>query len=67
MTSEVWQASALDKNAAFPDIIELANGNFIVAWQQQGGLAFREFGTNLRPIESTPTRSPVPRAVSCRT
>ncbi|HMR54527.1 MAG TPA: calcium-binding protein [Amaricoccus sp.] len=51
----VWQASTGDKNAAFPEIIELANGNFVVAWQQQGGLAFREFGTDLRPIEGAPT------------
>jgi len=51
----VWQASALDKNAAFPEIVELANGNFVVAWQQDGGLAFREFGAGLTPIESTAT------------
>ena len=54
-TTGVWQASALDKNAAFPEIVELANGNFVVAWQQDGGLAFREFGTDLTPIESTAT------------
>ena len=53
--TSVWQASTGDKGAAFPEIVELANGNFVVVWQQQGGLAFREFGTNLTPVETTPT------------
>jgi len=32
--------------AAFPDVIELQGGNFVVAWQQANGIAFRSYFGN---------------------
>lgn len=52
--------SATNVNAAFPDIVELADGNFVVAWQQNGGIAFRRFSGNGIAVDA----SPVPIASS---
>lgn len=41
--------SASNVNAAFPDIIELQGGSFVVAWQQDGGIAFRQYIGNGTP------------------
>jgi Ca2+-binding RTX toxin-like protein len=41
-------------NAAFPDVIELAGGSFVVAWQQADGIAFRQYIGN-----GIPTGGPV--------
>jgi Ca2+-binding RTX toxin-like protein len=37
-------------NAAFPDIIELRGGSFVVAWQQADGIAFRQYIGNGTPV-----------------
>jgi Ca2+-binding RTX toxin-like protein len=37
-------------NAAFPDVIELKGGSFVVAWQQADGIAFRQYFGNGTPV-----------------
>lgn len=37
-------------NAAFPDIIALQGGSFVVAWQQSDGIAFRQYIGNGTPV-----------------
>lgn len=41
-------------NAAFPDLIELRDGGFVVTWQENGGIGFRQYFGN-----GTPTGGPV--------
>jgi Ca2+-binding RTX toxin-like protein len=50
--------SATDANAAFPDVTELTNGNFVVAWQQAGGIAFRRYGGNGFALDASPVVIP---------
>lgn len=41
--------SGSNDNAAFPDIIELTGGSFVVTWQQNDGIAFRQYIGNGTP------------------
>lgn len=40
--------------AAFPDVIELLDGTFVVTWQQNNGIGFRRYFGNGLPLDATP-------------
>ncbi|BAY23574.1 hypothetical protein NIES2100_33660 [Calothrix sp. NIES-2100] len=48
--------SASNANAAFPDVVALRDGTFVVAWQQvgNGGIAFRRYFGEGTPIDDQP-------------
>jgi Ca2+-binding RTX toxin-like protein len=50
--------STSDKFASFPDVTELSDGNFVVAWQQAGGIAFRRYSGNGTALDDTPVVIP---------
>ena len=54
----VLQASAGDQNAGFPDIVALKNNTFVVAWQQNNGIAFRQFSNSGVALDPLPVVIP---------
>lgn len=50
--------SAANANAAFPDVVELTDGSFVVAWQQAGGIAFRRYAGNALALDAQPVVIP---------
>lgn len=50
--------SAPGANAAFPDVVELRDGSFVVTWQQADGIALRHFIGNGTPTGPTPLLVP---------
>jgi Ca2+-binding RTX toxin-like protein len=47
-----------NKIASFPDVTELTDGNFVVAWQQAGGIAFRRYSGNGFALDASPVVIP---------
>lgn len=50
--------SGPNDNSAFPDVAELENGDLVVAWQQNGGIAFRRYHGNGAAIDGAPVTIP---------
>jgi hypothetical protein len=48
-------ASAGNLHAGFPDVVEGKNHDFIVAWSQDGGIAFRRYDSALHAYDANPT------------
>jgi Ca2+-binding RTX toxin-like protein len=48
--------SGLNVNAAFPDVVALQDGTFVVVWQQvgNGGIFFRRYAGEGTPIDDSP-------------
>ena len=46
--------SASNVNAAFPDVIELTDGTFVVTWQQNDGISFRRYSGNGVAVDADP-------------
>ncbi len=54
LSGEVF-VSAPNVNAAFPDVVTLRDQiNSVVAWQQNGGIAFRRYSVSGSPLDATP-------------
>lgn len=45
---------ATNANSAFPDVTELHGGDFVVTWQQAGGIAFRRYFGNGTALDADP-------------
>ena len=45
-------------NAGFPDITTLGNGSYLVTWQQNGGISFRNYSGAGTPLDNGPTVIP---------
>lgn len=41
-------------NAAFPDVVALRDGTFVVSWQAAGGIFFRRYAGEGSPLDATP-------------